>query len=346
MTFVFESIFGNETVKVHLRRVLAAGRVPHSLLFAGPEGVGKRLFAIELAKALLCSSPVDGEGCGGCSSCVRADVFEFPKPDDKDGHEKVIFSRHADVGMVIPYNRNLLVKAVRDLESEANFRPYEGAARFFIVNDADKMNEAASNALLKTLEEPPPTSYIFLISSRPDALLPTVRSRCQTLRFEPVATGQISEFLSASNKVLPEDISLAARLAEGSIGRALRLDMPKYRASRNAMLQVLEAALVNSDRAELFCLGETMNDAKHKDEFESNLNILKTLLHDVWLLSVGRGDPIVNIDERPRLEQAAENTTSRDIAQLIAAIEEVQENFVVNINRKLATDSLFARMAA
>jgi DNA polymerase-3 subunit delta' len=343
---VFENIVGNEKVNEHLRRVLKARRVPHSLLFTGPEGVGKRLFAVELAKGVLCSSAADGVGCGVCSTCIRADAFEFPKPDDKDGHEKVIFSRHADVGTIIPYNKNLLVKAVRDLESEANFRPYEGAARFFIVDDADKMNEAASNALLKTLEEPPATSYIFLISSRPDALLPTIRSRCQTLRFRPVSTAEVSEFLSSSNKVLPEDIPLAARLAEGSIGRAMRLDISRYRDSRKAMLEVLEAAIVNSDAAELLCLGETMNDAKHKDDFEANLNILKTLLHDVWLISLGKGDSIVNIDERPRLETVTENTTQRNIARVIAAIEEVQENFAVNINRKLATDSLFARMAA
>src|SRR5512141_465165 len=240
---MFSSIKGNENVKDLLRRFLAAGRVPNSLLFAGPEGVGKRLFALELAKTLICKSRVQGEGCDNCPLCTRAAQFEFPKPDDKDSHEKVIFSRHADIGTIVPYNRYLLVRAVRDLEREANFRPFEAPARIFIVDDADKMNEAASNALLKTLEEPPTTSYIFLITSRPDSLLPTILSRCQTIRFGPVSTPDIAEVLAECGKLAPGDVEIAARLANGSIGRALSIDMDKFRNARSAMSGVLEAVL-------------------------------------------------------------------------------------------------------
>src|SRR5688500_5316854 len=122
---MFNKLVGNENVKQTLRRLLAKGRVPNSLLFAGDEGVGKRQFAIELARSFVCTEPVDLEGCGACPACQRAGVFVFPKSDNKDAHERMVFSEHPDVGTVIPYNRNILVKAVRHLESEANFRPYE-----------------------------------------------------------------------------------------------------------------------------------------------------------------------------------------------------------------------------
>src|SRR2546421_9743273 len=174
-----------------LRRLIAADRVPRSFLFAGDDGVGKRQFALELAKAFVCKEPVGGEACDACAACRRAGVFAFPKADDKDAHKKVILSEYPDIGTVIPYNRNILVDAIRDLEREANFLPFEGSARLFVIDEADKMNDAATNALLKTLEEPPPTTYLFLITSRPDSLLPTIRSRCQTLRFAPVETAEI-----------------------------------------------------------------------------------------------------------------------------------------------------------
>src|SRR5687768_3580097 len=152
---MFDKFIGNQRVKEVFKRLIRTKRVPHSLLLAGESGVGKKQFAFELAKSFLCQTPKDFESCGDCPSCRRASKFNFPKPDDRDAFKKMMFSEHADLGLVIPYNRNILVDAIRHLEKEANFRPYEAKARFFIIEEADKMNDAASNALLKTLEEPP-----------------------------------------------------------------------------------------------------------------------------------------------------------------------------------------------
>src|SRR6266404_4009006 len=151
---MFSGIVGNAHIKQILKRFLKSGRVPNSLLFAGAEGVGKRGFALELAKTFVCQNRENAEACDHCPACKRAEIFHIPKPDKKEDFEQVFFSEHADVAMVAAYNRNILVKAIRDLERQANFRPFEGKARVFIIDDADKMNDAASNALLKTLEEP------------------------------------------------------------------------------------------------------------------------------------------------------------------------------------------------
>ena len=343
---MFSKLIGNDNAKRSLKRLLANGRVPNSLLFAGDEGVGKRQFALQVAKAFVCKEPTDHEACGVCAACRRADVFTLPKSDNKDAHKVVIFSEYPDVATVIPYNRNILVDAIRDLEREANFRPYEAAARFFIIDDAHKMNDAAANALLKTLEEPPSTSYIFLITSRPDSLLPTIRSRCQMMRFAPVETEEIERFLIDDKAFTLDEARLAARLARGSVGRAVSVDVAKFKANRGRMLGVLHNAVETGDRAALLRISEEMNDAKNKENFEENLDVLESLIHDVWTLRISGEDMrIVNTDLASDLSRISDNAIGLDLASWLGGIEMMRENFAVNINRKIAADSLFVTMA-
>jgi len=345
---MFGNIVGNETVKDVLRRHLAAERVPNALLFAGTEGVGKKLFALDLARAFVCRSPIGVEGCGDCSACRRVDTFVIPEPIEKtkDEFKKVFFGQHSDVGIVIAYKRLILVDAVRDLEKEAFFRPYEANARFFLIDEADKMNDAASNALLKTLEEPASASHIILISSRPDTLLPTIRSRCQSVRFAPVETVEIEKFLTAERKLLPADARLTARLAFGSVGRALSIELEKLKPRRELLLRVLQNAIENRDRVSLLQAAEKLNDANNKDDFEDNLEILLTLVRDVWTLALGGGETIVNIDLAPPLRLLAEKSETRGLSDWMREIELLRENLVVNVNRKVATDALFLGMSA
>lgn len=344
---MFRNLVGNEHIKQTLHHLISKSRVPNSLLFAGDEGVGKRRFACELAKAFICVEPSSGEACDVCAACRRADVFAFPKPDDRDAYKRVIFSDHPDIGTVIPYNRNILVDAVRHLESEANFRPYEAPARFFIIDDADKMNDAASNALLKTLEEPPPTTHIFLITSRPDSLLPTIRSRCQMLRFAPVHGEEIERYLIDERAFTHDEARLAARLSRGSIGRAVSINVEKFRVRREKMLAVTANVIEAGDRAALLRISEEMNDAKNKDSFEDNLDTLQSLIHDVWTLRLsGDETRLVNTDLAEELARLAEYHGSVDLPSWLAAIDTMRENFAVNINRKIAADALFVSMAS
>lgn len=344
---MFSKLVGNEHVKQTLRHLLSKGRVPNSLLFAGDDGIGKRQFAIELAKAFVCMKTSNGEACDLCAACRRADAFTFPKSDDKDAHKRIIYSDHPDIGTVIPYNRNILVDAVRHLESEANFRPYEAPARFFIIDDADKMNDAASNAVLKTLEEPPSTSHIFLITSRPDSLLATIRSRCQVLRFAPVASEEIEKFLIQDRAFTHDEARLAARLSRGSIGRAVSINVEKFRDRREKMLGVVSNVIEKADRAALLKIAEEMNDAKNKDSFEENLDVLQALIHDVWTLGVEGGpDRIVNTDLADKLKSLADNRIKADLPRWLMEIDTIRENLAVNINRKLAVDGLFVTMAS
>src|SRR5205807_2430370 len=184
---MFSTLIGNNEVKESLRRLLSGSRVPGSMLFTGDEGIGKKLFALELAKALNCRDRHGVEACDECSSCKRISRSTFPPfSKDDDDKERLIWSEHADVAMARPYKQIIRVGPMRELEREANFRPFEGIARIFIVEGAEYMNESASNALLKTLEEPEPTSHLILTTANPTALLATIRSRCQTIRFAPI----------------------------------------------------------------------------------------------------------------------------------------------------------------
>ena len=345
---MFDKLIGNTQIKIILRRMLKAGRVPHSLLFAGAEGVGKKQFALELAKAFVCQTPRDFEACDRCAACKRADKFSFPKPDDKkEEFEKVFFSGHSDIGIIIPYKNSILINSVRELEKEANFRPYEASARIFIIDDAEKLNTAkdnAANALLKTLEEPVATSYIFLISSRPDALLPTILSRCQTLRFAPCPAKDIENYLLETKKFAPDDAEILARLSAGSVGNALDANLEKFREQRDVMLKVLESLLIKPNRSILLKTAEEMNDAKHKEKYENFLDILQTLIHDIWTLRFGGGE-IVNADIKSALERLAEKSDAKRLARWLSEIETMRENFAVNLNKKIATDALFMQMA-
>ena len=343
---MFNKLLGNNHIKDILRRMLEKERVPRSLLFAGIDGVGKKQFALELAKAIVCQNPQKAEACGECAVCRRADKFNFPKTDDRDAHKMVIFSEFPDIGLVIPYNKNILVDAVRDLEKEANFRPYEAKARFFIIDDADKMNDAASNALLKTLEEPVATSHIFLISSRPDSLLQTIRSRCQTIRFAPITAKDIEDKILKTEQFSPVDAELVARLSAGSIGHALNFDLEKFRTKRESMLKTLQSLAGKPNHLSLLKTGEEMNDAKNKDDYEFYLEILQTLIHDIWVVMHGASEKtLVNIDLKPTLKRLSETVESRRIAAWLDEIEILRETLAVNVNRKIATDALFVGMA-
>jgi DNA polymerase-3 subunit delta' len=341
-----KDLVGNQRAKDALTRLIAAGRVPNALLFTGPEGVGKKLFALELAKSLVCPAGVNHSACGNCAICRR--VAEFTVPTFEKGEEShhVFFTQHPDIGFVLPFRRNLKVDAIRALEREANFLPYEAGARFFIVDDADKMNDAASNALLKTLEEPPQTSHIILIAARGDKLLPTIRSRCQIIRFGPASFDEIEKYLLSTEKFSPEDAALAARVSGGSVGRALEIVPSSFRTQRSDMLAVLKAAAAES-RRDLLVSSEEMSDAKNKEEFEEKLTILQDLIHDVWLLKNGGSEEsLLNVDLRRDLDQLSAAIPSADLVRWLAEIEEVFENLIVNINRRIATDSLFTSMAA
>src|SRR3990172_7806680 len=168
-----KDIIGQEKAITILRRTLSRGRVSSAYLFTGESGIGKRLAALNFAKVLNCLSPVDDQqpdACDACDSCRKIDA-----------------GSHPDLVTVSPEKDEIRVDEIRALEDTLSFKPFEGRKKVVIVDDADRMNQSAANAFLKTLEEPPDESLIILVASNPDRLPETIRSRCSRIRFAPLS---------------------------------------------------------------------------------------------------------------------------------------------------------------
>ncbi len=219
----FAEIIGQERAVDALRAALRRGALHHAYLFAGPEGVGKGTVARLLAQAANCER-ADGDACGACPSCrkiargVHPDVLVVERERDM-----ARAGRWEPKGGRTP-SRDIVVDQIRELvDRRLSLRRFEGRRRFVLLDPADAMNPQSQNALLKTLEEPPPETTLVLVSSSADGLLPTVRSRCLRLPFAPLPAAAVEERLVAAGRA-PDLARLATTLAAGSMGKALTLD--------------------------------------------------------------------------------------------------------------------------
>lgn len=202
-----DAVLDQEVATGLLRNMLQRGRVPHGLLFWGAGGVGKRLMALEFAKALNCPE-VPHDACDRCHSCQRIPI-----------------GKHPDVRIFAPAkrSRNIPVAVVDEIVGMAALPPREARWRVTILLEADRMNEAAQNHFLKTLEEPPGRSVFILVSEYPRMLLPTIRSRCQMVRFRALGPETVTNLLTRERSVPPAQAAAIAALSQGQMDRALDL---------------------------------------------------------------------------------------------------------------------------
>src|SRR3954463_13488229 len=207
----FADVIGHRTLVGLLSRSVARDSLPPSLIFSGPAGVGKRLTAIAVAQALNCLNPADSDACGTCAACTR-----------------IARGVHPDVLVIEPgESGSIKIEQVRDVVDRAAYRPFEGKRRVVIIDEADALVAPAQNALLKTLEEPTPSSVFILVTARPDMLLPTVLSRCPQLRFRPLAAAELATALMARGRTETEARAIAA-IADGSLGQALQASAEEF----------------------------------------------------------------------------------------------------------------------
>lgn len=320
----FASVLGHERLKDLLSRTLREARLPPALLFAGPQGVGKRTLALAAARALLCER-TDGDACESCASCRRA-----------------LRGLHPDLLLVEPVTAAIKIEQIRDVVREVAGRPFEGRARAVVVDDADAMTEQAANALLKSLEEPPPTSHLFLVTAAPQALLPTIRSRCQTLRFGPLPEGLLEAHLQERLGLSAEEARLRAALSQGSLGVALAFESEAYRALRDELLGLLES-LERWGPVERMEAAERLEE---KDEPEQALTTLRSLLRDVAALRAGaRPRVILNADVAERLAALARGALGDRATFLAEAVGETRTTLRGNANKLLTMDVLLESLA-
>ena len=323
----FASLLGNENNKSILRRALQSGRLPHALIFAGAEGIGKRQFAITLAKAINCERFID-ESCDRCGSCHRIELGA---------------SRDVKIIGLEKDRANVRIDQIREMAAEAYARPMEGRKRVFIVDPADKMMEPAMNSMLKTLEEPADTSVIILITSRPDSLLTTIRSRCQILRFAPLSIEEVEQYLTTNYKRPAAETRLLAKITAGRLGAALATDLSVYRERREEILDLLDLLTGPVNYAKLARKAELIAK-RERDEFEASLDILCQFLRDIVGLLAGSDGELTHEDVKPRLERIASELNISRISDWFSWLEELRRNLKVNISRQLAMEALLIRL--
>jgi DNA polymerase-3 subunit delta' len=243
------------------------------------------------------------------------------------------------VTVIRPDGQFIKIAQTRGLAEEVYFRPREGRQRFFIIDEADRLREEAANSLLKTLEEPPPTSTIILLTARPDALLLTIRSRAQRLNFAALSVAEMEKFLAENYPRPASDTALLARITQGRIGQATAFDLSVYRQERRALIELLELLAAGENRFRLLKAAEYLGK-KEREDFERELNLLNSLLRDLFLLAADEGgETIVNIDVVERLAPLAQKIGLRRLMAWVEKFDELRARLRVNINRQVATEA-------
>ncbi len=331
----FSSLVGNERIKKLLQRAVAEDRIAQSLLMAGPRGVGKYQFAVALAQALNCGQVTEGDACAECVTCRKIERGEH-------GDVRTVMRESKDPAFKKESKSQFIkIEQTRSMSEQAQFRPYEGRRRVFIIDDAEWLRHEAANSILKTLEEPPSTSLIVLVTSKPYALLETIRSRCQMLSFAPLNASEIEEHLLMKKHMPAEEARLRARLAQGSIGRALEIDLDEYRETRNTMLELVETLGLTREITKLLGASEYLGRKLEKEEFETHLDTLMVLLTDIFHLKLNASEAsLTTADIADRLKRVAEKIRLDQIVRWVDRIEEIFRALARNVNRQLAMDAM------
>ena len=319
----FADVLGHDRIRDLLGRALAAGRLPPALLFVGPRGVGKRTLALAVARALLCPDGApQGDACGRCPACHRTSK-----------------ALHPDLFLAEPEGATLTLKIerVRELVREIDARPFEAASRAILIDDAHTMTEQAQNALLKSLEEPPPTSHVFLVTPSPQTLLPTIRSRCQTLRLGPLPAALLERELAARLALSPAEARLRVSVSAGSLGQALAFEGETYGALRDELLKTM----ASWGRGSIVDRQDAAESLGEREDLIPTLGVLRTLLRDVAALSAGAApDTLLNADVAERLQPLAASPLGPRAAALAEATGETLFGLKGNASKVLSLDVL------
>jgi DNA polymerase III subunit delta' len=337
----FRDVIGHRRLVGLLSRSVGRDSLPPSLIVAGPDGIGKRLAALATAQALNCIAPlVSGAGhieldaCGVCAACTR-----------------IARNVHPDILIVEPGdNGSIRIDQVREIVERAAYRPFEGRRRVVIVDHADALVPAAQHALLKTLEEPPSSSVFILVTSRPDVLLATVRSRCPRLSFRPLGPDDIAAALEARGHSEAEARAVAAT-ADGSLGRALEASAGELVEAREVAQQALADAASSDDPRRRIdgaknLLAKTgAGGASERQQLASHLRAMESLLRDVELLST-RADvrALANPDVQPALERLVRTYEGERGMRAFTAVDRALMALERNAGVKVVADWLVLQL--
>jgi DNA polymerase III subunit delta' len=318
----FEIIYGHSRQIGMLQKAMAQERVGHSYIFSGLDAIGKKTLALAFAQALNCENAAGRyDACGGCPPC-----------------RKMMHGNHPDLHVLETQTQFIRIDAIRGLQEQMTFKPLEGRRRILIIDDADKMNEQAANALLKTLEEPSADNIIILVTARPYWLPQTILSRCRHLRFNPLPAETVARFLSEKKQMETSKSLLLASLSGGSIGRALEMDSEDMIAFR-AELRRLLAAASRGEPMGLLLLASFLG--QDKKEIQQGLKILNTYFRDALVYKeTANAQMVANADDLPSIVSMAGRLTGEQILRNIALVEKSHETIEMNVNKSLTLEAM------
>ena len=343
---------GHERIAASLWRMVSESRLPQTLLFAGKHGIGKATLARHLAAGMNCASG-PGKPCGECSACIR--IFEVDLSaeqfreqlerrrkltSDKRKAEPLVFAPHPDV-LIFPLDgpmRLFSIDQARLLRESAQFAPAEGRRRIFVLEHADRATLEASNALLKSLEEPAPKLTIILTSENPFALLPTIRSRTIPFYFSPLARREMDEFLQSRKDVDSQQRALVSAWAEGSPGAAISLDMGEFGRRREAMLSLLRTALKQGGFAKLSADLGSLGRGE-SGQIDRLAAMLTSLLRDLLRLRVKAAGDLVHDDISDEMAQLARRVSFRWLERAVKGLQELEQLQRMNVQKQIAVEA-------
>jgi DNA polymerase-3 subunit delta' len=321
---------GQEKAINLIDQALKNGLIAHSYLLTGPEHIGKMTLAKNMAQALNCeqSSPP----CGECRSCL-----------------KIANSSHADVTIVSLSQEDdsekteIGIDRIRDICHSANMLPYEGKFRVFIIDKAELLSPAASNALLKTIEEPPPQIVFIFLTSDSSRLLPTIVSRCQVISLKLVPISQVEQFLTQTYKISPERSRLLAWLSRGRIGWAISAaeDESTIIKHQEGVKKLVD--IINDNEEERLEAAADMaaRFAKNRESVYSMLNDWLNFLRDLLLTGLGLSELVINVDFKSVLDSLSPKIEFSDLIESISETDRASVDLRHNVSPRLVLDNLF-----
>ncbi|MCZ6747940.1 MAG: DNA polymerase III subunit delta' [SAR324 cluster bacterium] len=316
----FERIKGQETAVERLRAVIAHERVPSAMLFLGPHGVGKSTVALELAKALNCLE-APGEGCGACPSC-----------------RKIAAGVHGDMDTIAPDGQFIKIDQVRALADRLGLIPFDARKRVIVLREAERLNPAAANAFLKTLEEPPEDTLLVLTATSASLLLETIVSRCMPLRFTPLGAETVRAILVEEGKLSEAELDFAVRHSQGRIRAELLRGAGRLMVLRDELLHALEAM----DRLTFDRVSEHVQKWSGADEWAFVLECMETWYHDLGLLGAGGPEErLVNGDRAEALRRWGRRVPPARAEACYREVLSARDGMLLNVIRPLALESLW-----
>jgi DNA polymerase-3 subunit delta' len=317
-------IIGHEWALDLLAQAHRGDRLRHAYLFTGPAQVGKRTLARAFAQALLCERQTAAP-CGACRACKRITEGRYP-----------------DVQLIAAEKNVIQIDQARLLQTDAALAPLEGKFRIFIIREIERATAPAANALLKTLEEPPPQVILLLTSTRRDQVLPTILSRCQIIPLRPLPLEQVAGALQTRWGVEEERAALLARLSGGRLGWAV--DAHTDPALWEERAHTLDALLAQTTEGYVGRLAYAEKLSRRGADVEITLGLWATWWRDVLLIQRGVGDAIINLDRRVQLAQQASFYRPEQVETALVDLTQTVHRLKANVNARLALDVLMLRL--